>query len=754
MPAKLKSDSWPAIAHVLFIDVVEYSKLPVNEQREVVQQLNSVVRKTPQFRKSEAGGKLIRIPVGDGMALVFFQTPEEPVQCAMEIARALKNHRHIQLRMGIHSGRVDQVKDVNDRLNVAGAGINIAKRVMDCGDAGHILLSKRVAEDLAQDRYWRQHLHELGEIELKHGENVVIVNLYRGEFGNPKRPGKFAATSRTTPEKSIAVLPFENLSADPENAFFAVGMQDEILTDLAKIADLKVTSRTSVKQYETGVKRNIREIANALGVAHLVEGSVQRFGNRIRFRAQLIHAKTDTHLWAESYDRPLDDVFAIQSEVAKAVADQLRAKLTSAEKVSIEQRPTDDLGAYDRYVRAKTLLSISSNAHQEENVLQAVRLLEQAVARDKGFLLAHCKLAYAHQQLYYAGFDHTASRLALANEALERSLELGSNRGEAHLAAAWIYYQCYFDYDRARSELALARNALPNEPEIFALAGYIDRRQGRWEDHIRNLERAAQVDPRNTEILKNLAQGYELLRRFSDMGAVLDRMLAITPADPLTRVTRASVDLHWHADTEPLHTTIRDVLAEDPSAGPVIADQWFDLSLCERDSAETARALASMPPRGVTPYCVRLSRPFYEGLAARANGDMLSAHSAFTVARAEIGKILCEQPDYPEALCLLGLIDASLGHKEDALREARLAVELQPTEKDPLTRAELIKYLAIVYAWTGKEELGLNQLKVALQMPCPISPGQLRLHPYWDALRGNRRFEELVAESATPVAIN
>jgi tetratricopeptide (TPR) repeat protein len=459
-------------------------------------------------------------------------------------------------------------------------------------------------------------------------------------------------------------------------------------------------------------------------------------------------------LWAESYDRPLDDVFAIQSEVAKAVAEQLRAKLTPAEKASIGQRPTDDLGAYDRYVRAKTLLSIGSNAHQEENVLQAVRLLEQAVAQDKTFLLAYCKLAYAHQQLYYAGFDHTSSRLALANEALERSLELGPNRGEAHLAAAWIYYQCYFDYDRARSELALARNALPNEPEIFALAGYIDRRQGRWEDHIRNLERAAQVDPRNTEILKNLAQGYELLRRFSDMRAVLDRMLAIMPADPLTRVTRASVDLQWNADTGPLHTTIRDVLVEDPNAGPVIADQWFDLSLCERDSAETTRALASIPLNGVTPYCVRLSRPFYKGLAARVNGDTRSAHSAFTVARTEIKKVLFEQPDYPEALCLLGLIDASLGHKEEALREAKLAIELQPIEKDPLTRAELIKYLAIVCGWTGEEELALQKLKIALQMPCPISPGQLRLHPYWDALRGNRRFDELIAESATPVAIN
>jgi TolB-like protein/class 3 adenylate cyclase/Tfp pilus assembly protein PilF len=754
MPAKLKSDSRLAIAHVLFIDVVGYSKLLRNEQREVVQQLNGIVRKTRQFRKSEAVSNLIRIPMGDGMALVFFQTPEEPVRCALEIARALKNYPHVRLRMGIHSGPVDQLRDVNDRLNVAGPGINVAKRVMDCGDAGHILLSKRVAEDLAHDAYWRARLHELGEVELKHGEKLVIVNLYTQQVGNSKPPLKFTTISPVMPHKSIAVLPFENLSADRENAFFALGMQDQILTDLAKIADLKVTSRTSVRQYETGVKRNIREIANALGVAHVVEGSVQRSGNRVRFRAQLIDAKTDTHMWAECYDRPLDDVFAIQSEVARAVADQLRAKLTPAEEAAIQQRPTDDLGAYDCYIRAKTLLAISSNAHQQENVFLAVRLLEDAVARDKAFFLAYCKLAYAHEQLYYAGFDHTASRLTLAKEALQRALDLEPGRGEAHLTAAWIHYQCYFDYDRARSELAIARNALPNEPEVFALAGYMDRRQGRWGEHIRNLERAAQLDPRNIEILKNLAQGYQLLRRFSAMAAVLDRMLAIIPADSLTRVTRASVDLHWNSDTGPLHATIRDVLAADPNAGPVIADQWFDLALCKRDSAETARALTSIPLHGVTPYCVRLCRAFYEGFAARVHGDMQSANASFTTARSEIAGVLRRQPDYPEALCLLGLIDACLGRKGDALREAKHAVELQPNEKDPLARAELIKYLAAVYAWTGEKQAALDQLEVALQMPCPISQGELRLHPYWDPLRGDAYFDKLVAQSGTPVAID
>src|SRR2546422_7467230 len=298
MSIATKEASQMQTAHVLFIDVVAYSKLLVNEQREVLQQLNEVVRRTPQFAKSDAGGKLIRIPSGDGMALVFFQSPEEPVHCAMEIAKALKNYPHIRLRMGVHSGPVDQVTDVNDQTNVAGVGINFAQRVMDCGDAGHILISKRVADDLAQDRLWQPHLHELGEIEVKHGVKLGIVNLYTAELGNPhapeklsrraeaaKQPARSSDATANVPEKSIAVLPFENLSAEQENAFFTDGVQDEILTNLAKIADLKVISRTSVMQYKDVAKRNLREIASALGVAHILEGSVQRAVNRVRVNA-------------------------------------------------------------------------------------------------------------------------------------------------------------------------------------------------------------------------------------------------------------------------------------------------------------------------------------------------------------------------------------------------------------------------------------------------------------------------------------
>src|SRR2546426_1379402 len=550
------------IAHVLFMDVVGYSKLLVNEQREMMQQLNQLVRKTAQFQTSEANGKLISIPSGDGMALVFFQSLEEPVQCALEISRLVKNYPRLRLRMGVHSGPVDQVKDVNDRLNVAGAGINIAQRVMDCGDGGHILVSKRVADDLAQDSLWQPHLHELGEIEAKHGARLGIVNLYSEEVGNPNPPKKFeglkqkqdasrtaadaknifghkralsiaaillltavgigfwkfqhqrtsklTSTSAAVPEKSIAVLPFENLSANQENAFFTDGVQDEILAYLAKVADLKVISRTSVMLYKSGNPRNLREIGQQLGVAHVLEGSVQRSANRVRVTAQLVDARSDAHLWAQTYDRDLADVFAIQSEIAKAIADQLQAKLSPSEKAAIERPPTADLVAFDLYTRANALReAISFNATRtQENLLQAAHLLEQAIARDPTFFLAYCRLAEAHDLIYFVGTDHTPARLALANTAIQTALRLRPNSGEAHLAVAEHLYRGYRDHDGALAELTVARRALPNEPLVFALTGFITRLQGPWEESTTALKRALELAPRNPFFLQQLSFPY------------------------------------------------------------------------------------------------------------------------------------------------------------------------------------------------------------------------------------------------------
>jgi TolB-like protein/Tfp pilus assembly protein PilF len=766
MAAKLKSDSHLAIAHVLFIDVIGYSKLLVNEQREVVDQLTRVVRKTPRFRKSQAAGKMIRIPVGDGMALVFFETPEEPVQCAMEIARALKNHPRIRLRMGVHSGPVDQVKDVNDRLNVAGAGMNIAQRVMDLADAGHILLSKRVADDLAQDSLWQPHLHELGEIELKHGEKLGIVNLYTSELGNPELPEKLPqrqAASKPTmafedvsqvPEKSIAVLPFENLSADPENAFFVDGLHDEILSDVAKIADLKVISRTSVMQYRTAGSRNLREIANELGVAHVLEGSVQRAGNRVRLRAQLIDARTDVHLWAEKFDRPLDDVFAIQSEIAKAVAEQLKAKLSPAEKAAIEQPPTANLFAYDRYLRGKKLAaSLGFDPREVEYCRQAIRLLNQAVAHDPTFLLAYCQLAHAHDLLYFLGLDHSPARLALAHEALDKALQLGANRGEPHLAVAWVSYHCYRDYEKALAELAIARRELPNDSSVPELTGFIARRQGQWRECISNLERAAELDPQNVFLFQQITQAYLGLRRYSDAVRILERVLAVAPEDPSTRVARALIDLDWRAETQLAYDAIQELVMADPSAADAIAEQWLYLALCRRDSGEMARALASIPPEGIIPVNVRMPRNFCDGIAARARGDETAAKAAFAATREDMEKLVREQPDYAEALSVLGIADAALDRTEEAVRAGRRAAALFPVTKDAVMGAEILRNLAITYAWVGEKDLALKQLDELVRIYSHISYGQLRLHPWWDPLRDDPRFEKIVEEAKKPVAL-
>jgi TolB-like protein/Tfp pilus assembly protein PilF/class 3 adenylate cyclase len=784
------------IAHILFIDTVGFSKLLINEQRELLDSLNQIVRHSASFRSAEAANKLVRLPTGDGMALVFSTTIETPLKCALEIGKALRDYPQLPIRMGIHTGPVSRVVDVNDRVNVAGAGINIAQRVMSCGDAGHILLSKRAAEDVFSYRHWQPFLHELGECEAKHGTRLNVVNLYTNEAGNSELPmffkqragkplsllkffrrnarlltvlltvvafglityalfyrGKMTAPTvvpaASVPAKSVAVLPFENLSVEKENAFFADGVQNEILTDLAKVADLKVISRVSVMPYKTGITRNLREIASALGVAHILEGSVQRAAGRVRVNAQLIDARTDAHVWGESYDRDLADVFAIQSEIAQKIADQLKAHLSPGEKAAIAEQPTSDLTAYDRYLRAKFLLDITTfSSRARENLLQAVGLLDEAVARDPSFFLAYYQLAFANDRLYFLGIDHTPARLALGESALQNLLRMRPDAGETHLARAQHLYRGYLDYDQAHKELSIARQKLPNDPLVYELAGYIERRQAHWDDSTKDLERALELDPRNAFILQQLSLTYQNLRRFGDTAAILDRALKLTPEDIETRVARAQIELEWRGDTRPLHATIDAVLAENPAAGATIAERWLLCALCERDPAALTRVLAAIPPHGINENGVTFPRAWCEALAARLRGDAAAARSAFQAARTEVEQMLRAQPDYARALAVLGMIDAALGRKEDALREGRRAVELLPANKDALNGAYMLRYLAITYAWTGEKELALKQLAAATQIPGDVTYGQLRLHPYWDGLHGDARFEALVAKMA------
>jgi TolB-like protein/Tfp pilus assembly protein PilF len=800
MPSEQSSDSKFEIGHVLFIDIVGYSKLLIEDQKEGLGQLTKIVLGTAQVRDS-TDEQLVRLPTGDGMALVFRHSAEEPARCALEIAEALRKHPEIPVRMGIHSGPVSEVTDVSGRTNIAGAGINMAQRVMDCGDAGHILLSQHVADDLVQYRQWAPRLHDLGECEVKHGVRLRLVNLYAEPLGNPELPEKFrqiaapplvkpkrmpwhevvvvavllilliggglfvfrqratssAPTSKTAPavpEKSVAVLPFENLSEEKANAFFTEGVQDEILTDLSRIADLKVISRTSVMQYKSGAPRNLREIGQQLGVAHVVEGSVQRAANKVRVIAQLIDARTDAHLWAQIYDRDLADVFAIQSEIAKAIADQLQAKLSPNEKKAIEHPPTTDLASFDLYSRAKSLfLTASLSSTARADLLKAVELLDEAVKRDPLFFDAYCQLALAHESIYaVAGFDHTPARLALAEAAVRAAARLRPDAAETHLARAQYLYNGLRDYVGAFVELEIARRALPNDPRVFELSGYILRRRGQQEEGLQKIERAAELDPRNFNILQQIALSYLNLRRYAEAIATLDRALAIVPDNVETRTARGLCYVCWKADTRPLHQTIDAILAQGPGAIATAASDWFYCALAERDPETAERALVALGDnQWWSESAIVLSRSFGEGLLARMTKDEARARTAFEAARAQQEKIVQAQPDYGPAFCVLGLIDAALGRKDLALDEGRRAITLMPLEKDVKSGSLVLQYFAITAAWAGEKELALQQLEAGLRAPAAslmLSYGALKLFPLWDPLRGDPRFEKIVQSLA------
>ena len=462
---------------------------------------------------------------------------------------------------------------------------------------------------------------------------IVVLVLALGYFAfdkfaiTPRREAALVASAAPNESrsvinaKSIAVLPFENLSSDKENAYFTDGVQDEILTDLAKIADLKVISRTSVMQYKSGAPRNLREISQQLGVAHVVEGSVQRAANKVRVNAQLIDARTDAHLWAQTYDRDLADVFAIQSEIAKAIADQLRAKLSPNEKKAIEQPPTTDLAAFDLYSRAKSLLLTADfSVTQDQDRRKAIELLDEAVKRDPSFFDAYCQLAGAHEDLYaISGSDHTPTRLALAEAALQAATRLRPDAAETHLARAQYLYYGLRDYAGALAELEIARRALPNDPRLFEFTGYILRLRGQQEEGLQNLERAVELDPRNFNTLQQISLSYQYLGRYAEAIAALDRALAIVPDNVETRANRAEYELFWKADTRPLRQTIDAILAQGPGAIARAASSWFDCALAERDPAAAERALVALGDNPCWGDGTIISEPQLWGRAAGAH---------------------------------------------------------------------------------------------------------------------------------------
>jgi len=769
------------IGHVLFIDIVGYSKLLITEQSEQIRKLKEIVRGTEQFRLAKAEGKLLGLPTGDGGALVFRSNSEAPVLCAIEISRALKSEPSLQIRMGIHSGPVNEISDLNAEANIAGAGINIAQRVMDCGDAGHILISKHVAEDLEQYPGWRPLLHELGDCEVKHGVRIGVTNLYSDDFGNAQLPKKFqvakkhrahvrwaeiitallvlaavvtafvfllrkpARWSSAIVEKSIAVLPFTNLSPDPGNAYFADGVQDEILTRLSKIADLKVISRTSTQRYKSA-PGNLREIASQLGVAHILEGSVQKSGDVVRVNVQLIRAANDSHLWADTFDRKLTDLFSVESEVARSIAEKLRAELAGREEQAIAAKPTSNTEAHDAYLRGLAY-TLKPGGLTTANSIAAQKYLKEAVRLDPTFALAWALLSMVDANGYNSRtLQATAELKEEAWQAAETALALQPSLGEALLAKG-TYYSILDEYENAKLYFERAREVLPNSSLIPEHLAYVARSQGRWDESESYFTEAERLDPRNASLLTQRALSYIFHRRFPEALRQLDRILDITP-DNVDTVGLKALVAEAQGDLEGA-STILDPL----SLG---ADDSFDLE------TQIYLAILKRQPEKIIPRLNEiLSKPdptigfyngelrFWLGWAQQVAGHNADAKITWQKARAELEGFLREQPENDVLIGDLALVAAGLNDKSNAVALAKRAMTISPIEKNALDGGS-IELLARVYAQIGEPDRAVAILNRLLSMPyqnyvvgIPITPALLRLDPMFDSLRSDPRFGKL-----------
>src|SRR5512132_2860747 len=781
MSAEIKKEIQLEIAHVLFIDIVGYSKLSINDHHAAVEELKRIVRASEQFQRAEAADRLLKIPTGDGMALVFYTSPEAPAQCAVEISRALKEHPRLHLRMGIHSGPVGGVVDVNERANLAGAGLNMAQRVMDCGDAGHILLSKHVAEDLEEYQKWQPFLHDLGSCEVKHGVRVSVVNLYDDQFGNAKLPERFETAQKrrvrlrwaamaaallalaaivagitmfsryrerstlAAPEKSIAVLPFENLSEDKANAYFAEGIQDEILTRLAKIADLKVISRTSTQHYKSAPE-NLSEIARQLGVAHILEGSVQKSGDAVRVNVQLIKADNDSHLWADSFDRKLTDIFSVESEVAKAVADQLRAKLSGQEEQVIAAKPTDNPEAYDAYLRglAYTLKTVPTSA----NALSAQKYLKEAVRLDPKFALAWALLSIVESRAYRTqSLQQTIALSEEAKHAAETALTLQPNLGEAVLAKGSYHYFCLKDYDTAVRYFEQAGQLLPNSSRIPESLAYVARRRGEWDRSDSYFNQAEKLDPRNVYVLTQHATTNISRRRFQEALQKLEQVLDITPDD---------------VDALALKASIAQAQGDLPRASALLASLHPAADDSGAVETQVHQAILERRPESIIPRLKEiLAKPdpalsylngelrFWLGWAQEVAGDHAGARESWHQARSELESLLKEEPENDLLIVDLALINMGLGDKAAALALSERAMAANPIEKDALTGPRPTEILARVAAQMGEPDRAIAALQKVLSLPytglagLPLTPALLRLGPMFDPLRSDPRFQKL-----------
>ncbi len=776
------------IAHVLFIDIVGYSKLRTTEQSTQIQKLREIVRDTEQYRTAEAEGKLLRLPTGDGGALVF-RNLEAPVFCAVEIAKALRNHPDLRVRMGIHSGPVNEVTDLNEQANIAGAGINTAQRVMDCGDAGHILISKHAAEDLEQYDQWQPYLHDLGECEIKHGERLHVVNFYNHEVGNSVRPIKFAqpagvapgataqanrrryslvamaigalivvgatvllftartafrtATGRTgtasvsTPpiqEKSIAVLPFENLSDDKSNAYFSEGIQDEILTRLSKVAALKVISRTSTMKYKSEPE-NLREVGKQLGVAHILEGSVQKVANAVKVNVQLIRAATDEHLWAESYNRKLDDVFGVEGEVASAIADQLNAKLTGAEQKAVAEKPTENAAAYDVYLRAVAI----DNAGNLDTTKRVADLYAEAARLDPQFALAWARLAVARSYLYFNGIDLDKNSGAAVKDAADRAISLQPELGEAWLAKGVYRYRVLRDFQGALQSYEEALRRLPNSALVLAQMAHLERRLGQADVAQKHYQAAAQLDPRNIDILLTLADSFQSVRRYDEARRIVDRVLEMSPGNEAALAGKT-----FSFQAQGRLNEAAEVLAKAPANSQddalsfARASQLYD----ERHFDEAiAYVQQNVPPAFANDPRTLVLVGWCQKFAGKDDEARATLTRAVAAMKPTADAVV--PVDARQLPCYLALVYAFLGEKEKALEQARHAIN--DYESDALSKPFAESALVIVQAQVGDIDSAIAALPHLLEVPNGETCGDLQLNPLWDPLRKDPRFQKLCA---------
>lgn len=782
-PSELKLE----IGHVLFIDIVGYSKLLIDDQQAAVRELNAVVRGAPEYKLANDASEVIRIPTGDGMALVFFTTPEAPVRCAVEIASALRrSDRELPVRMGIHSGPVTHSHDGNES-NVAGVGINLAQRVMDCGDAGHILLSKRVAEDIGQTREWMPHLHEVGECAVKHDVKVHLVNFFGDDFGNPARLSKVAhasasaakakkrqrwqygglfvllilvvtgfwiwhhraASASNAVDKSIAVLPFENFSDDKANSYFADGIQDDILTSLAKIRDLRVISRTSTEHYRGSKETlNLPQIAKALGVANVLEGSVRREGSHIVLNVQLIDAMHDRHLWANRYDRSVADSLGLQGQLAREIADALQATLTPDEGARMEVRPTNNEQAYELYLQARIYEFKPDTFLQDYRT--AEQLYVQAITLDPKFALAHARLAATRARIYQFYEPTDAWKKGARTEAA-LALQLQPNLGEAHHAVGLCSYWFDRDYASALREFEIARTLMPNDTAVPWDIAAIKRRQGRWNEAIADYNAILTRDPQNANVVRDLLYVYCCMREWPKCRASAERLVALAPDSINAKVQIGYLEFWEKGDTTRLKSEMAGVPPGKDPDGAVTGCR-VDAALINRDPEGADKALAASPLDTFSYFNgVDTPRSYFAGVIALVRGDTATAQTQLQRARDVLANAVNQSPNAAEPHAFFGLLCSFLGEKERAIAEATRAVQLRPESLDALDGAVFNAVLALVYARTGENAKSVALLRHLLEVPgavdssnYSITVNDLKYRWEWDPIRKDPDFQKLL----------